>query len=96
MQAVFWFLGVSNAFSFLAFITALVFVVLCLMGWYYASNFGLKKEHAQVVFSLKAKFTLHQQQIAKRKAGLDTYDLLKYNLKEALVVQNNISLKPPN
>jgi len=50
------------------------------------------RKHQEHLMLYKEKFQLHKKQIQKRITYLNQYDLLRYNLSEALLVQDQIKL----
>jgi hypothetical protein len=55
-------------------------------------NKKLKGRHLQLIQMLQEEVGLHFSQLETRSKGLDRYHFLEYNLTEALLVQQNISI----
>ncbi len=75
-------------------IIILAVVVVCIVLWVF---FRIKNNKIKLVFSEKiqalySELNTHTTQVAKRSEGLNRYDFLKYNLREALIIQEQIKL----
>jgi hypothetical protein len=51
----------------------------------------MKFEHRKA--KIIQKLGLHNEQLERRRIGLDRYDFLKYNLSEALITQSSIDIR---
>lgn len=51
-----------------------------------------KDAHQEQLLMYAEKLQTHKKQIKKRMISLNTYDLIRYNLSEALLVQDQIKL----
>lgn len=56
-------------------------------------NYKLRENHIAIVNDLLALSQTNQDQIYFRNQNLGCYNFLKYNLEDALIVQNNIQLQ---
>lgn len=68
------------------------FVGTALFFWFKVVCQKDKEAHQEQLRIYAEKFQLHKKQIQKRTTYLHQYDLLRYNLSEALLVQNQIKL----
>ena len=58
---------------------------------FFFSNNKLKWGHNKNMLDLLEAITMNENQIQKRNNNLDRYDLLKYNIDESLISQEEIS-----
>lgn len=49
-------------------------------------------DFTEKIMKLYTEIEIHKRQISRRTDDLNYYDFLKYNLREALVIQNQIRL----
>lgn len=70
-------------------ITLIVSVLIVLV--FIFGNTQIRVNHELNLRDLMERYNLNDYQIANRLNGLDTYDFLRYNLKEALWVQDEIN-----
>lgn len=68
-----------------------ILAVLFLLSFKHKNN-QLKQEHNSNVRQLSTALNHHKSQVIKRQIFLDTYDFLRYNLREALLVQQDIRI----
>lgn len=69
-------------------IGGIFFITAFLLVWVFRSiSETNKKKHQKVTELLYSEITRHREQITIRNLGLNTYDLQKHNLSEALQVQ---------
>ena len=70
-------------------------VALLMLGslvYFYVENKRIRFRYLQNEIRFIEAFDLHSKQIHRRKKGLNTYDFLKYNLSEALIIQPEINI----
>lgn len=63
-----------------------------ILGTIYFTNRRKETLHFQKIASLEHSLQKHKREIAERDKNLNRYDFLKYNLTEALVIQEKIIL----
>lgn len=73
-------------------ILVLLFFIVALLLWFLSIKKAMNLLHTENVSVLKRAISHNRHQIDIRKYNLGTYDFLKYNLQDALVVQPNILL----
>jgi hypothetical protein len=59
---------------------------------FYFSNDKLKSGHNKNILDLLEAISINENQIEKRRNNLDRYDLLKHNIEESLITQEEISI----
>ena len=74
------------------FILIFVFLLISISVAFYFKNKHLKYKQKQYVAHLMKRIEENQQQINIRNRNLAAYNFLRYNLDEALLVQNSINL----
>ena len=78
----------------LYYLLALVVIILVgIVMVFHKKNKHLKKEHRFKTDGLKLDLAMHDTQIQFRQTSLNSYDFLRYNLSEALVVQPRIKIQ---
>ena len=60
--------------------------------YFFLKNRQIYKVHGQRVLNLSEEFAVNKHQIFTRKKGLNSYNFIKYNLSEALIVQPEINI----
>jgi lipopolysaccharide export system protein LptC len=78
--------------SLLLILLILLGVMIVVVYYFHKQNRAEQELHMQNLAHFQKSITQHQNQIVKRSQGLMTYDFLKYNLSEALLVQPEIVL----
>lgn len=73
-------------------LAAIVLILALIWLLFYRKNKRLTAVHRDQTDSLKIEVSLHQSQIEFRQESLNRYDFLRYNIKEALIVQQEIKL----
>lgn len=66
-------------------------IILAVFIVFYFQNIKLKMNHGIATTLLDSHISTHQDQVRFRQEQLGTYDFLKYNLSQALVVQKDIN-----
>ena len=94
IQLFVWFGAVLLKWGYVSCTICLGLLMLCVLSWHYVRVYALRQKHVHMVKEMKDRYNLEHEQVKLRQAGLDMYDLMGYNLAEALVVQNEIELKP--
>jgi hypothetical protein len=72
-------------------ILPVLILVLAVLIRFYFQNKKNRIQHIQLVVLLKNDISKHYNEIIFRQHHLDSYNFLKYNLSQALVVQKDIN-----
>ena len=60
--------------------------------WFFNAKNGMGKDHNQTMDALERAISNNRNQINFRSKHLNKYDLLQYNLHDALIVQHEIEV----
>ncbi len=74
-------------------VVAVLLVCAAMTVSFYVENKRIAERSNTIVLARRNKIERHRAQIAERELGLNRYDLLKYNLDDALIIQKEINLR---
>ncbi len=79
---------------FLQFAITLIFLTAAIgfLVWFFIENRAQSRLHHQNIASLETAISTNRFQINFRNSNFNNYDFLKFNLKESLIVQQEIQL----
>ena len=60
--------------------------------FFFRNNKELKFQHIEEINIIKKSILINKTQIKIRNEGLNSYNFIKYNLKDSLIVQSEINL----
>ena len=73
-------------------ISIIALLMVSTLFYFYFENKKIRLGYLKKEIGYIEAFDLHKKQILFRKNGLNTYDFMKYNLSEALIIQSEVNI----